>query len=84
MNQDVRISVLETPRLLLRPLRSDDAERLTELLQDPEIAKWTNSIPWPYSIEKNRLVIETLLDYAVEQRLTERRLKIEEMFAAGS
>ena len=40
--------------------------------------------PWPYSIEKNRVVIETLLDYAVEQRLTERRLKIEEIFAAGS
>jgi hypothetical protein len=30
------------------------------------------------------VVIETLLDYAVEQRLTDRRLKIEEIFAAGS
>jgi 4,5-dihydroxyphthalate decarboxylase len=40
--------------------------------------------PWPYSLEKNRLVIETLLDYAFEQRLTERRLDIKEIFAAGT
>ena len=39
--------------------------------------------PWPYSVEKNRVVIETLLDYAFEQRLTERRLDINEIFATG-
>ena len=37
--------------------------------------------PWPYSVEKNRVVLETLLDYAFEQALTERRLNIEEIFA---
>jgi 4,5-dihydroxyphthalate decarboxylase len=40
--------------------------------------------PWPYSVEKNRVVIETLLDYAFEQRLTERRLDINEIFATGT
>jgi 4,5-dihydroxyphthalate decarboxylase len=40
--------------------------------------------PWPYSIEKNRTALETLLDYAVEQGLTERRLEIEEIFALGT
>ena len=40
--------------------------------------------PWPYSVEKNRVVIETVLDYAFEQRLTERRLDINEIFAAGT
>ena len=40
--------------------------------------------PWPYSVEKNRFVIETLLDYAFEQRLTERRLDINEIFATGT
>ena len=40
--------------------------------------------PWPYSVEKNRVVIDTLLDYAFEQRLTERRLDIKEIFAAGA
>ena len=37
--------------------------------------------PWPYSIDKNRQALETLLDYAFEQGLTDRRLEIEEIFA---
>jgi 4,5-dihydroxyphthalate decarboxylase len=40
--------------------------------------------PWPYSVEKNRVVLETLLDYAFEQRLTDRRLEINEIFAIGT
>jgi hypothetical protein len=35
-------------------------------------------------MEKNRVVIDTLLDYAFEQRLTERRLDINEIFATGT
>jgi 4,5-dihydroxyphthalate decarboxylase len=40
--------------------------------------------PWPYSIEGNRVVLETLLDYAFEQGLTERRLRIEEIFTPST
>ena len=40
--------------------------------------------PWPYSIENNRVVLDTLLDYAVEQGLTDRRLNIEEIFAPAA
>ena len=40
--------------------------------------------PWPYSIENNRVALETLLDYAFEQALTERRLDIKEIFAHGT
>jgi 4,5-dihydroxyphthalate decarboxylase len=40
--------------------------------------------PWPYSIEANRAALETLLDYAHEQALTERRLQLEEIFAKSS
>jgi 4,5-dihydroxyphthalate decarboxylase len=40
--------------------------------------------PWPYSVEQNRVVLDTLLDYAFEQRLTERRLAINEIFATGT
>ena len=36
--------------------------------------------PWPYSVEENRVALETLLDYSFEQGLTERRLDIEEIF----
>jgi RimJ/RimL family protein N-acetyltransferase len=59
MNGNVRISVLESPRLRLRPLQLDDAEELTAQLQDPVIARWTNSIPWPYSIDDARTYLST-------------------------
>jgi 4,5-dihydroxyphthalate decarboxylase len=36
--------------------------------------------PWPYSIAGNEVVLETLLDYAFEQCLTERRLGIADIF----
>lgn len=39
---------LNTERLHLRPFRPDDADRVTELLQEPEIARTTLSIPYPY------------------------------------
>ena len=54
MNPELRIEALETPRLILRPYTMDDAERLTELLQDPEIHRWTASIPFPYTIDHAR------------------------------
>ena len=40
--------------------------------------------PWPYTIEGNRVALDTLLDYAFEQGLTERRLGIEDIFAANT
>jgi 4,5-dihydroxyphthalate decarboxylase len=36
--------------------------------------------PFPYSVEQNRAALETLLDYAAEQQLTDRRLQLEEIF----
>ena len=40
--------------------------------------------PWAYSIAANRVVLDTLLDYAAEQRITDRRLAVEEVFAPGT
>jgi 4,5-dihydroxyphthalate decarboxylase len=37
--------------------------------------------PWPYSIDQNHHALETVLDYAFEQGLTDRRLEIEQIFA---
>ena len=51
METPIRIEVLRTERLRLRPFVPTDAERLTELLQSPEIARWTLSIPHPYRLE---------------------------------
>ena len=39
---------------------------------------------YPYGIEKNRPSIEALLQYAHEQGLTARRVKIEELFAPST
>jgi 4,5-dihydroxyphthalate decarboxylase len=52
--------------------------------QQEEERALLGSDPWPYSVEKNRVALETLLDYAFEQRLTERRLDITEIFAPGT
>jgi ribosomal-protein-alanine N-acetyltransferase len=49
MKSELRVEVLETPRLILRPFSLDDAERLTALLQDPDVHRWTASIPYPYT-----------------------------------
>jgi 4,5-dihydroxyphthalate decarboxylase len=40
--------------------------------------------PWPYAIGKNQAALETLLDYAVEQGLTERRLEVKDIFAPAT
>ncbi|MDN3017070.1 GNAT family N-acetyltransferase [Paenibacillus sp. BSR1-1] len=40
--------MIETERLLLRPLLLSDAERVEELAGDYEIAKTTLTIPYPY------------------------------------
>jgi 4,5-dihydroxyphthalate decarboxylase len=40
--------------------------------------------PWPYSVEQNHIVLETLLDYAFEQGLTDRRLNVKEIFSTSS
>jgi len=54
MNRERRmptIPELTTERLLLRPFTLDDADRVTELLQRPEIAETTLNISHPYPRE---------------------------------
>jgi 4,5-dihydroxyphthalate decarboxylase len=52
--------------------------------QQEEEKALLGSDPWPYSIAENRIVLETLLDYAFEQSITDRRLTIEEIFAPNT
>jgi [ribosomal protein S5]-alanine N-acetyltransferase len=47
-------SVCETPRLLLRPLKLEDAPTVSRLAGRREIADTTISIPHPYSEEQAR------------------------------
>lgn len=40
-------AVIETERLILRPLEARDAQAIAEICQDPQIQKWT-MVPSPY------------------------------------
>jgi 4,5-dihydroxyphthalate decarboxylase len=40
--------------------------------------------PWPYGLEKNRAVVETLMAYLYEQGLIEKKLPIEQLFAPNT
>ena len=39
---------------------------------------------YPYGIEQNRATIEALLQYTTEQGLSERRVKIDELFVPST
>ena len=40
--------------------------------------------PWPYGLEKNRHVVETLATYLYEQGLADRKMPLEELFAPNT
>jgi 4,5-dihydroxyphthalate decarboxylase len=40
--------------------------------------------PWAYGLERNRHVVETLMTYLYEQGLVEKKLAVEELFAANT
>ena len=42
---------IRTARLLLRPLRTSDAEPLFALFADWEVIRWLSMPPWPYALE---------------------------------
>lgn len=59
------LPVIETERLILRPLFSDDADKLLEILSDPEVMRYWNTAPWE-SIQDSldsgiNIVLKTLL-----------------------
>jgi len=46
--------IIETERLLLRPLRENDLATLTSALNNYRIVRNTARIPWPYSLDDAR------------------------------
>ncbi len=45
---------LTDDQVTLRPFTLDDVPAVTSACQDPEISRWTASIPWPYEEEHAR------------------------------
>ncbi len=48
------------------------------------VMELTGADPLPYGIEPNRAVLETLMKHAVDQRILERPLPLDEVFAPGT
>jgi len=42
---------IKTDRLLLRPLRAQDAPEVTRLISDWNVIRWLTAPPWPYRLE---------------------------------
>jgi len=42
---------IRTERLVLRPMRADDADALFALFANWEVIRWLSAPPWPYSLE---------------------------------
>ena len=40
--------------------------------------------PLPYGIEPNRRVLEAIIQYSVEQKIIERAVAVDDLFAAGT
>lgn len=44
------LAVIRTERLILRPLRLEDAEPVFALFADWEVIRWLTAPPWPYAL----------------------------------
>ncbi len=60
----------------------------SDLFFGPQYLEQTRAIvgddPFPYGIRDNAAMLETLIDYSLEQKLTPRRLALEEIFAPST
>jgi RimJ/RimL family protein N-acetyltransferase len=46
--------IIHTPRLLLRPLETSDAEQLFAQFNNWNVVRWLSAPPWPYALEDAR------------------------------
>lgn len=46
MSEDLFFPVIETARLILKPLTVDDSKSLLEIFSDPEVMRYWNTEPW--------------------------------------
>lgn len=72
----------ESKNLAYRTLQDERMSALPFMRSflDDTVAMWGDD-PWAYGVERNRPTLERFLRYAHEQGLTERELRIEELFS---
>ena len=55
-------TTIRTERLLLRPLRPNDAEPLFALFANWEVVRWLSTPPWPYALDDARAFVAAQVD----------------------
>ncbi len=53
------IAILRTARLLLRPLRPEDAAAVTRGVGDRDVARWLGAVPFPYRLSDAERFLES-------------------------
>ena len=82
--RDVFDAFAESKRLYLQRLRDDGIEKPTAADEIYKRVMDMTGDPLPYSIEPNRHVIEQLLQHAVTQKIIDRPIAVEDLFAKST
>jgi ABC-type nitrate/sulfonate/bicarbonate transport system substrate-binding protein len=83
--EDIFNAFSEAKRLYVERLRSGQITPLTKTDERyKRVMEITGSDPLPYGVAPNRHMIETVMQYATEQKILARPLPMEELFAAGT
>ena len=73
----------ESKKWILKQMRFSGAQRSMLPWLHEEIAEMDELMgtdPWPYGLEKNRLILEAFMQYLVDQHFIEGPAKIDDMF----
>jgi len=83
--EDIYNAFTEAKRLHVDRLRAGQIAPLTKTDERyKRVMEITGADPLPYGVEPNRKMLETVLQYATEQKILDRPLAIEELFAFGT
>ena len=66
--RQIMVEIVNTPRLVLRPLQDSDAEPLFALLANWSVVQFLATPPWPYSIDDARSFIDRHRRLATSER----------------
>jgi 4,5-dihydroxyphthalate decarboxylase len=80
---DLVTAFTEAKAIYMKQLR-DGTARTPADGQARRLAEVVGGDPFPFGIKANRKALETIVDFAVEQQVIQRRLGIEELFAPGT
>jgi 4,5-dihydroxyphthalate decarboxylase len=85
LGKDIFNVFAEAKRSYVERLRSGQITPLTKTDERyKRVMEITGGDPLPYGVEPNRQMIETVMQYATEQKILERPLSIEKLFAPGT